>query len=93
MKKPAGRPLKPAIAGQRAPLGLKVTPEIKQRLDQVAKANGRTQSQEAEARLERSFREEDLLAEIREMVRTELCQTIAELLKHPRVVTILRQVA
>jgi predicted transcriptional regulator len=36
-------------------LGLKVTPEIKQKLDEAARASGRTQSQEAELRLERTF--------------------------------------
>jgi hypothetical protein len=59
-----GRPVKAVPAGQRASLGLKVTSEIKQRLDGAARANGRTQSQEAEARLEQSFRDEDLLPQI-----------------------------
>jgi len=38
-----------------------VTPTIKNRLDAEARANGRTQSQEAEARLERSFEKQDIL--------------------------------
>jgi len=42
-------------------LGLKVTPEIKNKLDTAAKANGRTQSQEAEARIEQTFRGVDYL--------------------------------
>lgn len=56
-----GRPTKPVSPGKRASLGLKVTAEIKQRLDEAAVANGRTQSQEAEARLEQSFGAENLL--------------------------------
>jgi hypothetical protein len=59
-----GRPTKSPPAGQRASLGLKVTAAIKQRLDLAARANGRTQSQEAETRLEASFRGEDMLTEM-----------------------------
>jgi hypothetical protein len=59
-----GRPTKRPTPGARASLGLKVTNEIKQRLDAAAKANGRTQSQEAEARLERTFQNEDLLPQL-----------------------------
>jgi hypothetical protein len=44
-------------------LGLKVTAEVKDRLDRAARANGRTQSQEAEVRLQRSFEHEDLLGD------------------------------
>lgn len=62
-----GRPVKPARPGQRASLGLKVTAEIKQQLDAAAQASGRTQSQEAEARLERSFQNERLLPELLEI--------------------------
>jgi hypothetical protein len=45
------------------PLGLRVTPEMKRRLDDAAKRSGRSQSQEAEFRLERSFDRTDLLPE------------------------------
>lgn len=45
-------------------LGLKVTPEIKNSLDTAAKENGRTQSQEAEVRLERSFEQQQLLDQV-----------------------------
>lgn len=65
--KRTGRPAKTAQAGQRVSLGLKVTAEIKNRLDEAAGKNGRTQSQEAELRLERSFDRDDLLAEILNM--------------------------
>jgi hypothetical protein len=45
-------------------LGLRVTPEIKKRLDAAAEQSGRSQSQEAEFRLERSFDREDILSEV-----------------------------
>lgn len=59
-----GRPAKPPEQGKRASLGLKVTGDIKSRLDAAARRNGRTQSQEAEARLEASFNNQDLLPQI-----------------------------
>src|SRR5262245_19190577 len=59
-----GRPPMTPQAGQRVSLGLKVTPEVKTRLDLAARHTGRTQSQEAELRLERSFEREDLLSEV-----------------------------
>jgi hypothetical protein len=55
-----GRP----TVGKRVPLGLRVTPELKKRLDAAAEQSGRSQSQEAEFRLERSFDRGDLLAEV-----------------------------
>jgi hypothetical protein len=47
--------------GDRVSLGLRVTAEMKLRLDDAAAKSGRSQSQEAELRLERSFREEEAL--------------------------------
>jgi hypothetical protein len=66
-RKRTGRPLKPAEMGKRVSLGLEVTSDIKQHLDAVAKLSGRTQSQEAEARLERSFHNEALLPQLLEI--------------------------
>lgn len=63
-----GRKPRPAKQGQRVSLGLKVTPEIKNWLDAEAKRNGRTQSQEAEARLENSFRNERVFDEAIDLV-------------------------
>ena len=63
-KKRTGRPLSKAVTGKRYSLGLKVTGNIKQRLDHAAKESGRTQSAEAELRLERSFDREDSLVEV-----------------------------
>jgi hypothetical protein len=53
-----GRPPKEPEPGQRVSLGLKVTAEIKQRLDEQARKTGRTQSQQAELMIERAFAEE-----------------------------------
>lgn len=50
-----GRPTKAAEPGKRVSLGLKVTADIKHRLDEATKVSGRTQSQEAELRIEQSF--------------------------------------
>jgi hypothetical protein len=61
-----GRPTKQPKSGEKASLGLKVTAEIKRRLEASARLSGRTQSQEAEWRLERSFDRQDLLSEFLE---------------------------
>src|SRR5436190_7833300 len=59
-----GRKARSAKPGQRVSLGLKVTPTIKNKLDGEARLNGRTQSQEAEARIERTFDQQALLDEV-----------------------------
>jgi protein-disulfide isomerase-like protein with CxxC motif len=48
--------------GQRVPLGLKVTADVKAKIDAVAKASGRTQSQEAERLIERAFTYDSIMA-------------------------------
>jgi hypothetical protein len=58
-KRRTGRPTKPAAPGDRMSLGLKVTANVKKALDAAAQATGRTQSQEAELRLENSFHEDE----------------------------------
>jgi hypothetical protein len=50
-----GRPRREPEPGERVSLGLRVTPDMKRRLDEAAAKSGRSQSQEAELRLERSF--------------------------------------
>jgi hypothetical protein len=55
-----GRPPKDATPGVRVSLGLKVTPETKALLDGRARANSRTQSQEAEAWIEQAKALNDL---------------------------------
>jgi hypothetical protein len=59
-----GRKARVAQPGTRAALGLRVTHAVKNQLDTAAKQNGRTQSQEAEVRLENSFRNERVLDEV-----------------------------
>lgn len=63
LKGSRGRPGRKIKSGERVMLGLRVTPEMKGRLDEAAQHSGRSQSQEAELRLERSFDREDLLSE------------------------------
>jgi TraY domain len=58
-KKRLGRPTKAPEGNERVMLGLRVTADIKRRLDAAAAASGRSQSQEAELRIERSFEGED----------------------------------
>jgi hypothetical protein len=68
-EKRLGRPPKAPTPGKRVALGLKVTSEIKQRLDEEARKSGRTQSQQAELMIERSFTQEAAFggAEMRQM--------------------------
>jgi predicted transcriptional regulator len=63
-----GRPTKAPLPGERVSLGLRVTAEIKRKLDEAAEKSGRSQSQEAELRLERSFELEHFEASIAEMI-------------------------
>ena len=63
-KSRGGRPGREPEPGERVKLGLRVTPEVKRLLDGAAERSGRSQSQEAEFRLERSFDRTDLLSEV-----------------------------
>jgi hypothetical protein len=60
VKRGRGRP----TVGKRIPLGLRVTPDLKRKLDFAAEETGRSQSQEAELRLERSFEREEMLPDV-----------------------------
>src|SRR4051794_5884686 len=62
-KNRGGRPKRKLSPGERVPLGLRVQPEIKNELDSAAVKSGRSQSQEAEFRLEQSFRTQSILNE------------------------------
>jgi hypothetical protein len=67
MRKPerkSGRPGRDPTPGERVGLSLRVTPKTKRALDKSAATLGRSLSQEAEARLEQSFRNEDLLPQV-----------------------------
>jgi hypothetical protein len=59
-----GRPTTAAKPGQKSTLSLRLTAELKTRLDAAAKANDRPLSQEAEIRLEQSFKTQSLLSEV-----------------------------
>ena len=54
-RKRIGRPTKKPKPGERVPLGLRVTADMKKRLEKAAIKSGRSISQEAELRLERSL--------------------------------------
>ena len=57
------RPGRPAGPVERVPMSFRVTPDTKSRLEELAKQSGRSISQEAELRLERSFEREEALYE------------------------------
>lgn len=64
IRKPGGRPPTRKVKdGDRVPLSLRVSPEVKKRLDNAAEYTGRSQSQEAEYRLMRSFEHQLFLTE------------------------------
>jgi hypothetical protein len=60
IKRGRGRP----TIGKRVSLGLRVTPDLKKKLDAVAEKNGRSQSHEAELRLQQAFDRLALLPEV-----------------------------
>ena len=78
-----GRKARLANPGERVSLGLKVTADVKNKLDGEAKLNGRTQSQEAEARLDRSFHHQDLLSEVMELNLPEYDVSLGWLIMRP----------
>ena len=54
-RKRAGRPQRQPEEGERVQLSFRITPELKRALMAAAEKSGRSQSQEAEFRLEKSF--------------------------------------
>ena len=66
-KRKIGRPGRKPNEGERVGLSLRVTPETKRTLDAAAEKAGRSLSQEAEYRLERSFQNEQLLPQLLDM--------------------------
>jgi len=66
--KRTGRPRRDPLPGERVPLGLRVTPQMKKMLEAAADASGRSQSQEAEHRLEMAFRDAPLEAMLSEIL-------------------------
>jgi hypothetical protein len=63
-KNRGGRPSRKLRAGERVPLSFRVPPDLKRALNAAANRDGRSQSQEAELRLDRTFREEELLPQV-----------------------------
>jgi hypothetical protein len=63
-KRKVGRPGREPTPGERVGLSLRVTPDTKRALDTAAECAGRSLSQEAELRLEQSFRNQDLLFQV-----------------------------
>src|SRR5262249_40790251 len=57
-------PKREAEPGERFQLGIRVTAELKGKLDAAAEQSGRSQSQEAELRLEHTFDRQGLLSEV-----------------------------
>jgi hypothetical protein len=71
-KKRIGRPTRPPKPGERVTLGLRVTAELKNRIEAAANEKGRSLSQEAEFRLERSFDREDISKAVAKEVSKEV---------------------
>src|SRR5262249_15179808 len=57
-------PKREAEPGERFQLGVRVTAALKRKLDAAAEQSGRSQSQEAELRLEHTFDRQGLLSEV-----------------------------
>lgn len=61
-KRPRGRPVLLPNESERVSIGFRTTPMIKMALMEAAATNGRSISQEAELRLELSFRDDRVVA-------------------------------
>jgi hypothetical protein len=57
-------PKRDPLPGERFTIATRVSPTLKRRLDAAAEESGRSQAQETELRLERSFDRTDLLTEV-----------------------------
>jgi hypothetical protein len=67
-----GRPPKPPQEGERIGIGFRVTPALKRKIEAAAKESGRSQSQEIEFRLERSFEQQEMAKEVAKEVSREV---------------------
>jgi hypothetical protein len=72
-----GRPVKAPTPGERAPLSLLVTPELKHRIELATRGSGRTMAAEAEALIEQGLAVVDVLTSLRTTV-AELARRQAE---------------
>jgi hypothetical protein len=67
-KRRVGRPTRPPRSGERVTLGLRVTADLKRKLEKDAGKSGRSLSQEAEIRLEQSYDREWIAKLVQAMV-------------------------
>ena len=74
MEKRMGRPPKPPTPGELAPLSVRITATLKEKVQAAADGNGRSISAEVESRLEDSFKKDEVEAVMKE-VRTIREQT------------------
>lgn len=66
-KRRVGRPTSAPKKGEKATISIRVTPQLKARLDRASTASDRSLSQEAELRLEQTFRDQDALLSAMEL--------------------------
>jgi len=69
MRKRGGRPPRSHAPGERVPMSFRVTPELKRQMDAAAAATGRSVTAEIELRLEQSFRDDRIEAQLAEILR------------------------
>ena len=74
MAKRMGRPSKPPTPGELAPLSVRITAALKEKVQAAADGNGRSISAEVESRFEESFKKDEVEAVMKE-VRTIREQT------------------
>lgn len=68
-KRRGGRIPRQRQEGERVPLGLRVSVDVKKRLDEAVIKSGRSQSAEAEYRLETSFERVEIIGRLRRIER------------------------
>jgi hypothetical protein len=71
MRRRPGRPIEPARPGERVTLTIRVSPDIKGKLEAEANKAARSLSQEAERRIENSFNAEDMMVQMARFLREE----------------------
>jgi hypothetical protein len=80
-----GRPTTAAKEGEKATLGIRASASLKGRLQEAAEVNGRSLSQEAEIRLEQSFKNADYLDQAMDLAYgprfAELLSTLARAMR------------
>ena len=68
MKNRGGRPRTTAVeVGSKVMMSMRVPPKMRRQLEKAIAVNGRSLTQEMEFRIERTFRDDELLAELREI--------------------------